>query len=298
MIDATEVELTRDNAADCFADAAQKLISCRESFKGRGIVIPAGGVKYFPCAWVNIRMLRRHGCKLPIELWHLGPEEMPPTMRELLEPFDVRVVDALEYRQRFPARILRGWELKPYAIMHSAFEEVLLLDADNVAVLDPTFFFQTTEYRETGSIFWPDYGRLAPTREIWKLTGVAYRDEPEFETGQIVIHKRRCWKALALTMWMNEHSDFWYRFIHGDKETFHLAWRKLGVPYAMPTRGIERLEKVMCQHDFSGRRVFQHRNMAKWTLGENRRIAGFLFENECLVMLEELRQRWKQPSPD
>jgi hypothetical protein len=49
----------------------------------------------------------------------------------------------------------------------------------------------------------------------------------------------------------------------------------------------------MCQHDFQGRLLFQHRNSAKWNLaGPNPRIPGFRFENECLACLANLRAQW------
>ena len=288
----SESMLTGKDAAQRFSIAARSLPAFPGNFSGRGIVIPAGGFKYFPGAWVCINMLRQLGCGLAVELWHLGPGEMTSEMRGLVEPLGVRVENALEFRERHSARILNGWELKPYAMIHSRFEEVLLLDADNVAVRDPTDLFDLVQYRELGAIFWPDLQRMKPDRDVWGLAGVAYRDEPEFESGQIVLNKRRCWDPLALAMWMNEHSDFWYDHIHGDKDTFHLAWRKLDVPYAMPSRGVELLDGVMCQHDFSGRRIFQHRNMAKWTLTNNRHINGFLLEDECLSMLDDLRRRW------
>jgi len=259
---------------------------------GRGIVICAGGNRYFVCAWVCINMLRKQGCQLPIQMWHLGPKEVNDTMRRLLGPLNVTLVDAEEIRKQHPARILNGWEVKPYAIIHSPFREVLALDADNVPLGDPEFLFDSGPYREHGAIFWPDYGRLAKDRMIWKLTGAPYRDEPEFESGQIVVDKVRCWKALALTMWINEHSDFWYRHVHGDKETFHMGWRKLDQSYAMPKRGIHSLQATMCQHDFDGRRIFQHRNMAKWKLAGNCRIGGFDQEDDCIAFLEQLRPSW------
>src|SRR5207302_1106010 len=101
-------------------------------FQGRGIVICGGGLNYFTCAWVCISMLRRLGCDLPIELWHLGGKELDDRMKTLVARLGVRCVDGCKVRKKFPARILRGWELKPYAILHSSFREVLLLDADNV----------------------------------------------------------------------------------------------------------------------------------------------------------------------
>jgi glycosyltransferase involved in cell wall biosynthesis len=262
-------------------------------FEGRGIVVPGGGPRYLPSAWVCINMLRNLGCTLPIQLWHLGANECDDKIRGLLAPLGVECVDARAVAKKHPVRSLNGWELKPFAILNSSFKEVLLLDADNVPVIDPTFLFQTPEYADSGAIFWPDYSRLRRDRPIWELCGVKYRNEPEFETGQIVVNKERCWNALQLTMWYNEHSDFFYRFIHGDKETFHMAWRKLEQPYAMPSKAIEPLAYTMCQHDFIGRRLFQHRNLDKWSLfGRNKTIGGFLFENECLELLAELRKRW------
>ena len=274
----------------------------QDKYSGRGIVICAGGVPYFTCAWVCIRMLRHLGCLLPIELWHLGPKEMSPDMTGLVRDLGVTCVDAVEVRKTHPVRILNGWEVKPFAIIHSRFTEVLCLDADNVPVVNPEFLFQTPEYASTGAIFWPDYGRLDSTRSIWAICEVSYRDEPEFESGQMVLDKRRSWKALQLTMHYNEYSDFYYQHIYGDKETFHMAWRRLGQPYAMPSRGIEGLPGVMCQHDFSGRRIFQHRNLAKWHRDpiRNPRIKGFLHEDECIEFLRELADKWsgQEPPPD
>ena len=87
-------------------------------------------------------------------------------------------------------------------------------------------------------------------------------------------------------MWYNENSDFFYQHVYGDKETFHLAFRKLNQPYAMPPKPIHRLPGVMCQYDFQGRRIFQHRNQDKWNLFlTNRRIKGFRREAECRSFL-------------
>jgi hypothetical protein len=268
------------------------------SYAGRGVVICGGGEKYFPCVWVCVRTLRMHGCTLPIEVWHLGPAEMTDEMRGLLEPYGVTCVDAFAVREKNSARRLGGWELKAFSVIHSRFAEVLLIDADNVPVRDPSFLFDEAPYREHGAIFWPDFNRLGPERPIWRILDIAYRDEPEVESGQMVIDKIRCWAALNLAMHLNEHSDFYYKYVLGDKETFHLAWRKLGQEYAMPSRPLSALPATMCQYDFDGRLVFQHRNFAKWKLDEpNRRIRGFQFEEQCLAFLEELRGRWSWRQP-
>jgi ADP-heptose:LPS heptosyltransferase len=263
-------------------------------YDGRGIVICGGGVRYFTNAWVCVNMLRWLGCTLPIQLWHLGKKEMDNRMKTLVAPLGVECVDAMRVRKKFPMRILKGWEMKSYAMFHSPYREVLLLDADNMPVVNPEFLFSTAGFRATGAIFWPDFlrGKDKKAMAIWRSFGLRMPDELEFETGQIVLDKERCWRALCLSLWINENSDFFYQHLYGDKETFHLAFRKLKTPYLLIQKPIQRLEGVMCQHDFLGRRVFQHRNMAKWDLFFNKRVNGFRFEKECHGHIDDLRRAW------
>src|SRR5207247_1732169 len=104
---------------------------------------------------------------------------------------------------------------------------------------------------------------------------------------------KRCWQALQLSLWFNENSDFYYRYLHGDKETFHLAFRKLKKAYALVDTPIQPLLRTMCQHDFDGKRLFQHRNADKWNLLlQNKHVPGFWFEEECRVYVSHLRQIW------
>jgi ADP-heptose:LPS heptosyltransferase len=265
-----------------------------DCYGGRGVVICGGGVSYFTNAWVCVNILRRVGCALPIQLWYLGNREMDSRMKTLLAPLGVECVDAFKVRKKFPARILKGWGLKSYAILHSSYREVLLMDADNVSVVNPECLFNTPEFRSTGAVFWPDFlrGKDKKAIAIWRSFGLQMPKELEFESGQILLDKQRCWRALCLAQWMNENSDFFYQHLYGDKETFHLAFRKLKATYSLIPKPIHPLKGVMCQHDFVGRRIFQHRNMAKWDLFFNKRIKGFRFENECHAYLADLRRVW------
>jgi ADP-heptose:LPS heptosyltransferase len=264
-----------------------------DRFAGRGIVICGGGPKYFPNLWVCINMLRRLGCQSGVQVWHLGWREMDGRMKALLAKLGVECVDAFKVRKTFPVRMLHGWAVKPYAMLHSRFHEVLLLDADNVPVVNPDFLFDVPEYKSSGAVFWPDVpipGNAKATA-IWRSCGLRQPDEPEFETGQILLDKKRCWPSLSLAMWFNENSDFYYRHLHGDKETFHLAFRKLKQLYSLVNTPVHELEGTFCQHDFDGRRIFQHRTRAKWKLsGRNPMVQGFRFEKECRAYLARLRR--------
>jgi hypothetical protein len=285
--------LTLDNAAEAVERALKRKLP-QESWKGRGIVTLAGGHRYRVCAWVMIRALRRIGCTLPIQAWYLGDVEKDTRWEELVRPYGVECIDAFSFRKKHPHPRLNGWEAKTYSILHSPFEEVVFLDADNVPLVDPRKLFSTPEYKETGALFWPDYTRLGPDRTAWKVFGnIPYRDEPEFESGQIVVDKTRCRKELELANWYGEHSDFFYGHVLGDKETFHLAWRKLDTPYSMTTHPIRSLIGTMVQHDFKGKPVFQHRNLEKFILWNNRHVEGFINEPQCLGFLDELRVQWR-----
>ncbi|MDA0990516.1 MAG: hypothetical protein O3A51_07175 [Verrucomicrobia bacterium] len=259
----------------------------------KGIVICAGGQRLLTNTYVNITVLRKLGCTLPIEVWYRNRWELDAVARAMFDhlgPIEFRRGDA----QPMEWRTLNGWELKPYAILNSRFARVLLLDADNTPVRNPTFLFDTPEFQEHGALFWPDYWRTEPARGIWRMCDVEYRNEPEFESGQAVIDRHRCWPALYATKFMNDYSDLTYIHIHGDKDTFRFGWHMTGTPFHVCPFGIHSLESTMCQHDWKGERLFQHRNMQKWEYepGRNHPIRGFMLESECFEALEELRSKW------
>lgn len=265
----------------------------------KGIVIAGGGLKYFPSVWVNVNMIRYHGCNLPIQLWYLGEVEIDPYMKRLLEPLGVECVDARQFEKNQPCRILAGWELKLYSTLHSPFKEVLFLDADNAPVRDVIPLFEAKEYKKHGAIFWPDYAcwRLKP--DIWTIFGIDWmlqhaHNERAFESGQYMIDKTRCCKELEMSLWWAEHSDFTFNHVYGDKECFHLGWRKMATEYAMPARDPGWDVHTIVQWDFDSDRVwFQHRCQDKWRLGGNNRKNNSLAnEDLCFQLCRELGEVW------
>ena len=281
----------------------------RERFHGRGIITAAGGRALYTCAYVLVNRLRQLGCELPVQVWYRGPSEMSRYMRSLLEAVpNVTCVDAFAFQRRHPEtwtdEPLSGFQLKSYAMVHNPFREVLFIDADNVPVADPTYLFDDATYRDVGAVFWPDryagHGEGARYRsladEAWRTIGLSPRDEAEFETGQMLVDKRRCWRELHLALFLNEHSDFFYRWMHGDKDTFHLAWERLETAYAMPARGVEQPGgngPALYQHDLQGRRIFQHRMSDKWDVGAaNVDLPDYVGEAECHRLKHQLAGQW------
>jgi len=241
-------------------------------FRGRGIVICAGGMKYFTCAWISIHLLRKNGCILPIELWYKDGELNNEVIIEL-QKLNVRCMLASSGSN---PSLIQDYAIKPFAIINSSFEEVLFLDADNNCLVDPTFLFDHDTYRLTGAIFWPDFWKTDPKNAIWAITEAKDYLEYEQESGQILINKKRCWSALNLCMYFNHHKDPYYKLLLGDKDTFKFAWKSTKTPYTMIDTAVAfcgysntshplfNKGVAMCQHDFNGKIIFIHQNLAKW----------------------------------
>ena len=237
-------------------------------YRGRGIVIAGGGERYLPSLYVTVRAIRHVGCQLPIQVWYLGRNhEMPLARQNLLAPYGVECIDADVIRLQHPARMLNGWELKVFATLHSPFKEVLFLDADCYPCRNPTHLFREPDYQLQGAIFWPDMATF-DTRLKWSAFGVPDPKRPgSVESGQYVIHKERCWRALNLAWFYNDHSDFYYRFCYGDKHTFEVAWTRCGPPFVMWNANATWEDPAYVHAGSDSRPLFIHRCADKFRFG-------------------------------
>lgn len=261
---------------------------------GRGLVVVAGGARIFTNAYVLLDVLRHAlGSSIPVELWYFGQAEISPAMAALVQPLDVRLVDAVPLIAATGANIQDGWQLKSFALLHSRFAEVLLLDADQVPVSDPAACFDWPQYAETGAVFWPDIVDLRKDNGIWPMLGLEPRRAVSFESGQLLVDRRRHAAGLAAAVRLNEAAEDIYQLIYGDKDTYLLAWQMLGAPYALVPHRPYVDEFMLVQRDFEGNALFQHRTNAKWQYGaEQRELFGFQHQAACLAALAELERCW------
>jgi Mannosyltransferase putative len=263
-------------------------------FSDRGIIVCAGGIQIFTNVYVLLRVLREAlCCTLPVQLWHIGPEEISPVMRRLLEELEVEIIDADTVRIVHPTALVDGWQLKPYAILHSRFREVLLLDADQVPVRDPSEVFRWPQYLDTGALFWPDAVDLAAHNPVWSLCGLEPRQRVSLDSGQLVVDKEKHWTALHFTLQLNERAEIFYQLVYGDKDTFLIGWLLAGATHAVVPHRPLIDPRCRIQRDFDGEPLFQHRTNAKWTYAEPQvKIPNFIHEQACLSFLSDLRHAW------
>ncbi|KAK1935595.1 hypothetical protein P3T76_010290 [Phytophthora citrophthora] len=234
----------------------------------------------FLSVYAAIRALRSTGCTLPIELWYR--EEETNTSHPLLQ----------ELRSKYGAylRIIKDpravkFYTKLYAVFYSAFDNLLLLDADNFAARDPTHLFSTEVYNDTGAIFWPDFWmpnrtifKTKKNSDVWELMGVPFVDMFEQESGQVLVNRVKHTKALhtLLHYGLTEpHLPAEFDMLWGDKDLFRFAWMRSSSRFHMIKRpagsaGLKASHlnifcgNTMVQHDPEGEIAFLHRNIVKF----------------------------------
>lgn len=238
----------------------------------RGIVICGGGWKFFPSLYVTVRVIRATGCKLPIQVWYIGDwGEFDERMMAACRDYDVSWVNINEFARdnRIPLRVMGGWQAKPFSALYAPFKEVVCIDADCYPAYNPVKFLETPEYKAVGAAFWPDLGHVNNGKLLpgqWARFGLPYHDEPGWESGQYIVDKSRHWKPLWLTTWMNQHSDYVYKHMYGDKDTFHICWRFCGNDVCVPQRAPGWNQVAFLQKDFGNRTLFVHRTRDKFRL--------------------------------
>jgi hypothetical protein len=98
------------------------------------------------------------------------------------------------------------------SILASPFEQVLFLDPDVMPVVDPTYLFETNAFNKTGALFWPDTMRRNEDNKLWEVMELQgkYRNEHEFESGEMLFDKKKVWNALMLTKHMAAEAKYYF----------------------------------------------------------------------------------------
>ena len=198
-------------------------------FSGRGIVMVGGG-RLLRIALHSLRMLRRSGTTLPVELWMSDSNEYSEELCAEVSSLDVQCRIIAEY---LGEGVIERYQLKSFAIFLSAFEEVLFLDADNFPVTSVDEIFTST-----GVIIWPDYWASTTSPLLFDIVDTPQTFFRTCETGQLLWNKRTHFHSLALSCYYNFYGpNYFYPLLSlgaagtGDKETFQLACQVANQPY-------------------------------------------------------------------
>lgn len=193
------------------------------SFGAERGIITSGGGRYWPGTWLMAAVCREMGWSHQIQAWYLGQPEYDEFWITELCKLDVLCVDAYEVRKANPYRILNGFEIKLYAVLHSGIEQPLWLDSDCYPCRDPNLLYECKLYDHTGSVHYPDLANAEPWTR-WERWGVTADDSPPIETGQYLYHLGKVWEEAQIAGKLNELSDLTYHWDYGDKGPARVAW--------------------------------------------------------------------------
>lgn len=283
-----------------------------ENGNERGIVICSGGDKYFRSTVIILKALRYMGCTLPVE-WFYVEDEMNADMIAYVEKEFSDMVSVINVMDRVDqvfsvfskigldygggdsffkkptVASLKSYAVKPFSLLASRFNEILLIDADNTPIKNPEFLFKSNAYQCYGNVFWADFGFEPETQKIYFPSGkkvfecLGIEDPRDCkmalcESGQLMINRYVHWKTLIINWYLNQEKDVFYKYFFGDKDLYWVAFCLNSVRdlyYQNPNRpfGVGDARMIgyshgLGQRDLSteGDIIFLHRTLSKWQI--------------------------------
>lgn len=159
-----DVDIMRDAHARFVSripELAQKLPYAKGT---QGIVVAASDA-LLPVFLVSLKMLRRTGSILPVEVFMETKKQYEKEICEIvLPPMNATCMILSEILEAVPEKVeMSRYQLKSLALALSSFEDVLLLDADNIPIEQPEHLLNSEPFSSTGFVSWPDYVRITET---------------------------------------------------------------------------------------------------------------------------------------
>jgi hypothetical protein len=131
---------------------------------------------------------------------------------------------------------LTSWVAKVHALCWvTSFQQVLLLDSDNLPVQDPDVLFEIPEFQENGFLIWPDFWHnLWMEPAVYRLLNlsVPWDVNPKgflaAESGQMLLDRSAHADVLEWLWLLNSHHEVVYECVVGDKDTYRMAFEMAG----------------------------------------------------------------------
>jgi alpha 1,2-mannosyltransferase len=221
--------------------------------KGKQGIVTTANAKYMPIFLVSLRMLRRTGCELPVEVFIDDWTKYDPVICETVLPSlnAACVVLSEIYNTASNIQQPTSYQFKLFAILFSSFQHVLFLDSDAFPAHDPTPFFTAPPYTTHGLVVWPDLFGLTISEHYYHIAAIPYESpssRPSTETGVIMLDKAPHRESLLMMMFYNYYGpDYYYPLLcqgshgAGDKETFVQAAMAVGAPWYQVKTGVSGL---------------------------------------------------------
>ncbi|KAF2844402.1 glycosyltransferase family 71 protein [Plenodomus tracheiphilus IPT5] len=221
--------------------AAKRLAPTLPTGQGVGIVT-TGSVEQFPVLLVSLRMLRRTGCSLPVQVF-VGDfeeyKEVRSTCEGVLRTLNARCYIVSDIYSKAAAFAPSHYQFKVLAMLFSSFRHILFLDADSMPAQDPTPLLNSPPYTTHGLVTWPDFHANTASASFYHIAGIPVPPISRgSESGQLLLNKDVHRESLLMMVYYNYYGpDYYYPLQsqggpgQGDKETFVAAALAVSAPY-------------------------------------------------------------------
>ncbi|EGV60320.1 hypothetical protein CANTEDRAFT_116375 [Yamadazyma tenuis ATCC 10573] len=152
--------------------------------KGANGIVIIGGQKFSWLSYLSLVALRKSGSNIPVEIVMPQHEDFVQEQefcQKTLPKLNARCVVLAE---SLGAEVMFKWssnfanyQLKSLALMVSSFQNVLLLDSDNILVQNPDSLFTSKLFKDYGMVTWPDYWERTISPVFYDISGLKVNED-------------------------------------------------------------------------------------------------------------------------
>ena len=245
----------------------------------RGLVTTAGGT-YLPVFVISLRMLRRTGTNLPMEVFLADKHEYEEYIcDEVFPELNAKCVVLSDILEAVPHSLdITHYQYKVFAMIFSSFEEVLFLDSDAFTLHDADELFTSEPFTNHGLVSWPDFWASSASPLYYNISSqpvppMSLRQSTE--SGELLLNKKTHSKSLLLATYYNYFGAHYYVLFsqgapgEGDKETFLAAANALNETFYATSENVRPIGHMKHDGKFTGSAMVQYDPMQDYNLTQN-----------------------------
>ena len=210
---------------------------------GKGIIMCKVGNDSVKDIKMSIMVLRQSNCQLPIIVYYAGDDLSDVEFKDISSLPNTKLI-ALGPKLDMGVETLHGLQLRAYSLIHSPFNETLMLSPQVLLFGNPEYLFGDPHYTNTGALFWRDRRQWSLWNKKtcdWVRKLIPYRKGDnrildkkggDFQTSDILlINKSNHLKTLENLWVLTDEWDTIYNYLPGDKECYWISAELAKEPY-------------------------------------------------------------------
>ncbi|KAK6459464.1 type II Golgi membrane protein [Scheffersomyces xylosifermentans] len=152
--------------------------------KGTKGVVMVGGSRFSWLSYLSLIALRETGSQLPVEIVmpkiedYEREQEFCNVILPKLKASCIVLNEVLgdEVMAKWQKKIA-NYQFKSLSLLVSSFEQILLLDSDNIILSNPDSIFESNLFKKYGMITWPDYWRRTISPKYYDIAGIQVNEK-------------------------------------------------------------------------------------------------------------------------